>query len=193
MSYLFKNLQNQDPEVADAISLELSRQRHNIELIASENIVSSAVLEAMGSILTNKYAEGYPCKRYYGGCEYVDIVEKIAIDRAQRLFSAEHANVQPHSGSQANSAVYFSVLEHGDTVLGMSLSEGGHLTHGSPVNFSGKIYNFVPYGVDPVTQMIDYDKVLEIALQVKPKMIVCGASAYPRNIDFSKFREMVHI
>ncbi len=190
MSYLFKNLQNQDPEVADAISLELSRQRHNIELIASENIVSSAVLEAMGSILTNKYAEGYPCKRYYGGCEYVDIVEKIAIDRAQRLFSAEHANVQPHSGSQANSAVYFSVLEHGDTVLGMSLSEGGHLTHGSPVNFSGKIYNFVPYGVDPVTQMIDYDKVLEIALQVKPKMIVCGASAYPRNIDFSKFREI---
>ena len=172
------------------MSLELSRQFRNLELIASENIVSPAVLAAMGSILTNKYAEGYPGKRYYGGCEYVDIVENIAIERAKKLFGAEHANVQPHSGAQANSAVYFSVLSPGDTVMGMSLSEGGHLTHGSPVNISGKYYNFVPYGVDPNTHLINYDEVLKKALKYKPKLIVCGASAYPRTIDFKKFREI---
>lgn len=193
MNIAFDNinfLKEVDTELADAMSLELSRQFRNLELIASENIVSPAVLAAMGSILTNKYAEGYPGKRYYGGCEYVDIVENIAIERAKRLFGAEHANVQPHSGAQANSAVYFAVLSPGDTVMGMSLSEGGHLTHGSPVNISGKYYNFVPYGVDPNTHLINYDEVLKKALKYKPKLIVCGASAYPRTIDFRKFREI---
>ena len=193
MNIAFDNinfLKEVDTELADAMSLELSRQFRNLELIASENIVSPAVLAAMGNILTNKYAEGYPGKRYYGGCEYVDIVENIAIERAKRLFGAEHANVQPHSGAQANSAVYFSVLSPGDTVMGMSLSEGGHLTHGSPVNISGKYYNFVPYGVDPNTHLINYDEVLKKALKYKPKLIVCGASAYPRTIDFKKFREI---
>lgn len=175
-----------DPEVGAAMQRELARQRRNIELIASENIVSPAVLAAMGSVLTNKYAEGYPGKRYYGGCEFVDQVENIAIERAKQLFGAAHANVQPHSGAQANLAVYFALLEPGDTVLGMSLADGGHLTHGSPVNMSGKYYKFVPYGVDPVTQVIDYDKVRAIALECKPKLVVAGASAYPRVIDFEK-------
>ena len=179
-----------DPDVAAAMNDELYRQQHNIELIASENIVSKAVMAAMGSVLTNKYAEGYPGKRYYGGCQCVDVVEQIAIDRACKLFGSEYANVQPHSGAQANTAVYFAMLEPGDTVMGMSLSEGGHLTHGSPVNISGKYFNFVPYGVDPETHRINYDKVLEIAKEVKPKMIVCGASAYPRIIDFKRFREI---
>ena len=179
-----------DKEVADAMATELKRQRQNIELIASENIVSPAVMAAMGSVLTNKYAEGYPGKRYYGGCYAVDVVEDIARKRACELFGAEHANVQPHSGAQANMTVYFAMLELGDTVMGMNLSEGGHLTHGSPVNMSGKYFNFVSYGVDPVTHRIDYDKVLELAKECKPKMIVCGASAYPRAIDFKKFREI---
>lgn len=179
-----------NPDVAAAMNDELKRQRRNLELIASENIVSPAVMAAMGSVLTNKYAEGYPGKRYYGGCQCVDVVEQIAIDRACKLFGSEYANVQPHSGAQANTAVYFAMLEPGDTVMGMSLSEGGHLTHGSPVNISGKYFNFVPYGVDPETHRINYDKVLEIAKEVKPKMIVCGASAYPRIIDFKRFREI---
>ncbi|WP_306576362.1 serine hydroxymethyltransferase [Anaerotruncus massiliensis (ex Togo et al. 2019)] len=175
-----------DPEVGAAMGRELARQRRNIELIASENIVSPAVLAAMGSVLTNKYAEGYPAKRYYGGCQNVDEVENIAIERAKKLFGAEHANVQPHAGAQANLAVYFALLEPGDTVLGMSLADGGHLTHGSPVNLSGKYYKFVSYGVDPVTEVIDYDKVREIALECKPKLLVAGASAYPRVIDFER-------
>ena len=179
-----------DKDVADAMNDELARQQRNIELIASENIVSPAVMAAMGSVLTNKYAEGYPGKRYYGGCQYVDVVESIAIKRACELFGAEFANVQPHSGAQANTAVYFAMLQPGDTVMGMTLSEGGHLTHGSPVNISGKYFNFVSYGVDPVTHRIDYDKVYELAMQHKPKMIVCGASAYPRIIDFRRFREI---
>jgi len=179
-----------DSEVANAMDLEYQRQCRNIELIASENIASPAVMAAMGTVLTNKYAEGYPGKRYYGGCQCVDIVEDIARKRACELFGADHANVQPHSGAQANLAVYFAMLEAGDTVMGMSLAEGGHLTHGSPVNMSGKIYNFVPYGVDPETHVIDYDKVLEIAKECKPKLIVAGASAYPRVIDFKKFREI---
>ena len=179
-----------DSDVANAMNDELKRQRRNIELIASENIVSPAVMAAMGSVLTNKYAEGYPGKRYYGGCQCVDVVEEIARKRACELFGAEHANVQPHSGAQANMAVYFAILEPGDTVMGMNLSEGGHLTHGSPVNLSGKYYNFVAYGVDPETHRIDYDKVMEQALECKPKLIVCGASAYPRIIDFKKFREI---
>ncbi|HBL4785407.1 TPA: serine hydroxymethyltransferase [Listeria monocytogenes] len=183
-------LQKQDKEVFDAIKLELGRQRANIELIASENFVSEQVMEAMGSVLTNKYAEGYPGKRYYGGCEFVDIVEDLARDRAKKLFGAEYANVQPHSGAQANMAVYHTVLEPGDTVLGMNLSHGGHLTHGSPVNFSGILYNFVEYGVREDTKEIDYDIVREAALKHKPKMIVAGASAYPRKIDFAKFREI---
>ena len=185
-------LKSHDPEVALAIEKELIRQQNNLELIASENIVSESILAATGSILTNKYAEGYPGKRYYGGCECVDVIEQIAIQRAKKLFGAEHANVQPHSGSQANTAVYFSVLESGDTVMGMSLSDGGHLTHGSPVNFSGRNYNFVPYGVDVDTQTLNYDKIMQQALEVKPKMIVCGASAYPRKIDFKKFREIAN-
>ncbi len=179
-----------DKEVGDAMTLEYERQCRNIELIASENIASPAVMAAMGTVLTNKYAEGYPSKRYYGGCQCVDIAENIARERACKLFGAEHANVQPHSGAQANLAVYFAMLEVGDTIMGMSLAEGGHLTHGSPVNMSGKNYNFVAYGVDPVTHVIDYDKVLELAKECKPRMIVAGASAYPRVIDFAKFREI---
>ena len=179
-----------DPDVASAMEKELERQRRNIELIASENIVSPAVMAAMGSILTNKYAEGYPGRRYYGGCEYVDVVEEIARKRACELFGAEHANVQPHSGAQANIAVYFALLKPGDTILGMNLNEGGHLTHGSPVNLSGKYFNIVPYGVDPETGRIDYEKLMELALEHKPKLIVAGASAYPRAIDFAKFREV---
>ena len=178
-----------DPEIADAMNLELARQHQNIELIASENIVSPAVMAAMGSVLTNKYAEGYPGKRYYGGCVDVDIVENIARDRACRLFGAEHANVQPHSGAQANLAVYFALLKPGDTVMGMNLAHGGHLTHGSPVNMSGTYYNFVPYGVND-EGFIDYDQLMAKALEVKPKLIVAGASAYPRAIDFAKFREV---
>ena len=177
-----------DPEVAQAMELELTRQREHIELIASENFVSPAVLAAMGSHLTNKYAEGYPGKRYYGGCECVDIVEKLAIKRAKELFGAEHANVQPHSGAQANLAVYFALLNPGDTILGMNLSHGGHLTHGSPVNMSGKYFNIVPYGVSEKDERIDYDGVRRLALEVKPKLIVAGASAYPRTIDFAAFR-----
>ncbi|MBA2874472.1 serine hydroxymethyltransferase [Thermaerobacillus caldiproteolyticus] len=183
-------LPQQDPQVFQAIQDELKRQQSKIELIASENFVSRAVMEAQGSVLTNKYAEGYPGRRYYGGCEYVDVVEDLARERAKQLFGAEHANVQPHSGAQANMAVYFTVLEHGDTVLGMNLSHGGHLTHGSPVNFSGIQYNFVEYGVDPETHLINYDDVLEKARAHKPKLIVAGASAYPRVIDFQRFREI---
>jgi glycine hydroxymethyltransferase len=183
-------LPQQDPQVFEAIENERKRQHSKIELIASENFVSRAVMEAQGSVLTNKYAEGYPGRRYYGGCEYVDVVEDLARERAKKLFGAEHANVQPHSGAQANMAVYFTVLEHGDTVLGMNLSHGGHLTHGSPVNFSGIQYNFVEYGVDPETHVIDYDDVLEKARVHKPKLIVAGASAYPRIIDFKRFREI---
>lgn len=179
-----------DPAVGEAMSQELSRQRRNLELIASENIVSPAVMAAMGSVLTNKYAEGYPGKRYYGGCQCVDVAENIARDRACALFGAEHANVQPHSGAQANLAVYFALLHPGDTVLGMNLAEGGHLTHGSSVNMSGSLYNFVPYGVDPQTGCIDYEKLMAQAMEVKPKLIVAGASAYPRAIDFAKFREI---
>ncbi|EID42686.1 serine hydroxymethyltransferase [Parageobacillus thermoglucosidasius] len=184
------HLPQQDPQVFEAIQNELKRQQSKIELIASENFVSRAVMEAQGSVLTNKYAEGYPGRRYYGGCEYVDVVEDLARERAKKLFGAEHANVQPHSGAQANMAVYFTVLSHGDTVLGMNLSHGGHLTHGSPVNFSGVQYNFVEYGVDPETHTIDYDEVLEKARVHKPKLIVAGASAYPRIIDFQRFREI---
>lgn len=184
------HIANQDKEVYEAIRQELNRQRNKIELIASENFVSEAVMEAQGSVLTNKYAEGYPGHRYYGGCEYVDIVENLARERAKQLFGAEHVNVQPHSGAQANMAVYFTILEHGDTVLGMNLSHGGHLTHGSPVNFSGMQYHFVEYGVDKETQHIDYEDVLEKACVHKPKLIVAGASAYPRTIDFKKFREI---
>ncbi|WP_040979152.1 serine hydroxymethyltransferase [Oceanobacillus jeddahense] len=179
-----------DNEVFQAMLQEKERQHNKIELIASENFVSKAVMDAMGSILTNKYAEGYPDKRYYGGCEYVDIVENLARERAKEIFGADHANVQPHSGSQANMAIYFTFLEPGDTVLGMNLNHGGHLTHGSPVNFSGGLYNFVDYGVDKETEQLDYDAVLEKAKEVKPKLIVAGASAYSRGIDFKKFREI---
>ncbi|HHW37750.1 MAG TPA: serine hydroxymethyltransferase [Bacillales bacterium] len=185
-----EHLKAQDQELYQAIQDELGRQRNKIELIASENFVSEAVMEAQGSVLTNKYAEGYPGKRYYGGCEYVDVAENIARDRAKQIFGAEHVNVQPHSGAQANMAVYFTILEQGDTVLGMNLSHGGHLTHGSPVNFSGVQYNFVEYGVDKETQRIDYQDVLAKAKEHKPKLIVAGASAYPREIDFKKFREI---
>jgi len=180
----------QDAEVADAISLELNRLRTHIELIASENVVSKAVLAAAGSVLTNKYAEGYPGHRYYGGCECVDIAESIAIERAKKLFGCQFANVQPHSGAQANSAVYLALCNVGDTVLGMDLGHGGHLTHGSKANFSGKNYNIVSYGVDPATGVIDYDKVRALALEHKPRMIIAGASAYPRTIDFKRFREI---
>ncbi|MFF2753415.1 serine hydroxymethyltransferase [Psychrobacillus sp. NPDC058041] len=181
---------SQDPAVYEAMLAEKKRQQANIELIASENFVSEAVMEAQGSVLTNKYAEGYPGKRYYGGCEYVDIVENIARDRLKEIFGAEHANVQPHSGSQANMAVYMTALQPGDTILGMNLSHGGHLTHGSPVNFSGIQYNFIEYGVNKETETIDYENVRAIALEHKPKMIVAGASAYSRTIDFAKFREI---
>ncbi|RII27253.1 MAG: serine hydroxymethyltransferase [Geobacter sp.] len=183
-------LESFDPEVARAIRLETERQEYNLELIASENFVSEAVMEAQGSVLTNKYAEGYPGKRYYGGCNNVDIVENLAIDRAKELFGADHVNVQPHSGSQANMAVYFTVLKPGDTILGMNLSHGGHLTHGSPVNFSGRFFNVIPYGVSPETQTIDYDEVERLAVEHKPKMIVVGASAYPRILDFAAFRRI---
>lgn len=186
----FTNLRKYDPEVMKIVELETNRQRNKIELIASENFVSPQVMEAMGSQLTNKYAEGYPAKRYYGGCEYVDMVEDLARERLKKLFGANHANVQPHSGSNANLGVYFAVLEPGDKVLGMNLSQGGHLTHGSPVNISGTYFNFVAYGVDKETETIDYDEVMEIAKREKPKLIVAGASAYPRIIDFAKFREI---
>lgn len=190
MDYIKKWILPQDPEVAEAIAQEEGRQRNKIELIASENFVSRAVMAAQGSVLTNKYAEGYPGKRYYGGCEYVDIVEDLARERIKKLFGADHANVQPHSGAQANTAVYFAVLKPGDTVLGMNLSHGGHLTHGSPVNLSGKYFNFVAYGVEPETEVIDYEKVRTLALEHHPKLIVAGASAYPRIIDFPKLREI---
>ena len=183
-------IRHTDPQVAEAIELELNRQRTHIELIASENFVSPAVMAAMGTCLTNKYAEGYPGKRYYGGCEYVDIVEEIARKRACELFGADHANVQPHSGAQANTAVYFAMLKPGDTVMGMSLSNGGHLTHGSPVNLSGSYFNFVPYGVSPETEVIDYDEVRRLAKECRPKLIVAGASAYPRIIDFKTLRDI---
>ena len=179
-----------DSEIFDAIEMEKQRQQSNLEMIASENHTSVAVMEAMGSVMTNKYAEGYPAHRYYGGCQYVDIAESLAIERAKKLFGAEHANVQPHSGAQANMAVYFALLEPGDTVMGMDLSNGGHLTHGSPVNASGKLYHFVSYGVNSETQLIDYDEVRALALKHKPKMIVAGASAYPRIIDFKRFSEI---
>lgn len=181
----FKDL---DVELFDAIKLEEERQARNIELIASENIVSKNVLAAQGSVLTNKYAEGYPGRRYYGGCQYIDIVENLAINRAKKLFGAKYVNVQPHSGSQANAAAYLSLVEAGDTIMGMNLAAGGHLTHGSPVNFSGKTYNFVSYGVDPKTEMLDYDAILTLAEKHQPKLIVAGASAYSRTIDFAKFR-----
>ena len=186
----FKNLAKTDSKIMEIVQMEIDRQNKHIELIASENFVSEAVMEAMGSQLTNKYAEGYPGRRYYGGCEVVDMAEELAIERLKELFGADHANVQPHSGSNANLGVYFAFLKPGDKVLGMNLSQGGHLTHGSPVNISGSYYNFVAYGVDPVTETIDYDSVREIAIREKPKMIVAGASAYPREIDFSKFKEI---
>ena len=186
----FDKLIDFDPEVASACNEELTRQRHNIELIASENIVSEAVLMAAGTVLTNKYAEGYPGKRYYGGCEKVDIVENIARDRACKLFGADHANVQPHSGASANLAVFFGLLEKGDTVMGLNLAHGGHLSHGSPVNISGKYFNIVPYGVADDTEVLDYDDMLRIAKECKPKMIIAGASAYSRTIDFAKIREI---
>ncbi len=185
----FDEVKNFDPEIAEAMEKELTRQRQNLELIASENLVSKAVMAAMGSPLTNKYAEGYPGKRYYGGCEYVDIVEELAIERAKKLFGCDYANVQPHSGAQANMAVFFAVLNVGDTYMGMSLDHGGHLTHGSPVNMSGKNYHCVPYGVNE-QGVIDYDEVERIALECKPKLIVCGASAYAREIDFKRFKEI---
>ncbi|MCB5725025.1 MAG: serine hydroxymethyltransferase [Mitsuokella jalaludinii] len=185
-------LKQSDPEIAKEIDLELNRQRTKLELIASENIVSKAVMEAQGSVLTNKYAEGYPGKRYYGGCEYVDVVEQLAIDRAKKLFGAAYANVQPHSGAQANMAVFFSLLTPGDTVMGMNLTDGGHLTHGSPVNMSGKYFKIVPYGVDKETERIDYDALEKQAEECKPKLIVAGASAYARIIDFPRLAEIAH-
>lgn len=188
MSFLAK----QDPNVKAVIDQELMRQRNKLEMIASENIVSQAVMEAQGSVLTNKYAEGYPGKRYYGGCEHVDVVETLAIERAKRLFGAEHANVQPHSGSQANFAVYFAMLKPGDTIVGMNLSHGGHLTHGSPVNVSGTYFNVVPYGVNAETQQIDYDEFRKIVLEAKPKLIIAGGSAYSRQIDFKKMADVAH-
>ena len=187
---LLTNLKTVDPEIQKAIDQELSRQREKLEMIASENIVSTAVMQAQGSILTNKYAEGYPGKRYYGGCEYVDIVEQLAIDRAKKLFGAEYANVQPHSGAQANTAVYFALLEPGDTILGMNLTDGGHLTHGSPVNISGKYFKIIPYGVDKETERIDYDELEKLAKEHQPKLIVGGASAYSRVIDFERMAQI---
>jgi glycine hydroxymethyltransferase len=191
--YSFDFIKQTDPDIAEAISNEIERQRSKVELIASENFVSKAVMAAMGSQLTNKYAEGYPGKRYYGGCEYVDVAESLAIERAKKLFSAEHANVQPHSGAQANTAVYFAFLDPGDTILGMNLAHGGHLTHGSPVNISGKYFNIVPYGVSKTDERIDMDELLHLAVEKKPKMIVAGASAYSRIIDFKAFREIADI
>lgn len=184
------NLKKVDPEIFEAIKNEEKRQKYTIELIASENFVSPEVLEVQGSVLTNKYAEGYPGKKYYGGCKYIDVVENLAIERAKKIFKAEHANVQPHSGSQANMAVYFSVLEVGDSILAMNLSHGGHLTHGSPVNFSGRFFNIIPYGVREDTGRIDYDNLRDLAIKNKPKLIIAGASAYPREIDFSAFRSI---
>ena len=189
---LMDTLKQSDPEIAKELDLELNRQRTKLELIASENIVSKAVMEAQGSVLTNKYAEGYPGKRYYGGCEYVDVVEQLAIDRAKKLFGAEYANVQPHSGAQANMAVFFALMTPGDTVMGMNLTDGGHLTHGSPVNMSGKYFKIVPYGVDKETERIDYDALEKQAEECKPKMIVAGASAYARIIDFPRLAEIAH-
>jgi glycine hydroxymethyltransferase len=190
VDYIDKYVQPVDPEIAEAIRQEELRQNNKLELIASENFVSRAVMAAQGCVMTNKYAEGYPGKRYYGGCEYVDVAEELARQRAKELFGAEHANVQPHSGAQANMAVYFAALNPGDTVMGMNLSHGGHLTHGSPVNFSGKNYKFVEYGVDPQSETIDYDHLRDLAIKTRPRMIVAGASAYPRVIDFKKFREI---
>ena len=187
---LLKNLDVVDTEIQEAINKELSRQRDKLEMIASENIVSKAVMQAQGSVLTNKYAEGYPGKRYYGGCEYVDVVEQLAIDRAKKLFGAEYANVQPHSGAQANTAVYFALLEPGDTILGMNLTDGGHLTHGSPVNISGKYFKIIPYGVDKETERIDYDELERLAKEHQPKLIVGGASAYSRVIDFERMSQI---
>lgn len=187
---LLKNLDVVDTEIQEAINKELSRQRDKLEMIASENIVSKAVMQAQGSVLTNKYAEGYPGKRYYGGCEYVDIVEQLAIDRAKKLFGAEYANVQPHSGAQANTAVYFALLQPGDTILGMNLTDGGHLTHGSPVNISGKYFKIIPYGVDKETERIDYDELERLAKEHQPKLIVGGASAYSRVIDFERMAQI---
>lgn len=187
---LLETLANIDPEVQAAINDELSRQRNKLEMIASENIVSCAVMQAQGSVLTNKYAEGYPGKRYYGGCEYVDVVEQLAIDRAKKLFGAEYANVQPHSGAQANTAVFFALLNPGDTILGMNLTDGGHLTHGSPVNISGKYFKIVPYGVDKETERIDYDEMEKLAKEHKPKLIIGGASAYSRIIDFERMAQI---
>ena len=187
---LLKNLDVVDTEIQEAINKELSRQRDKLEMIASENIVSKAVMQAQGSVLTNKYAEGYPCKRYYGGCEYVDVVEQLAIDRAKKLFGAEYANVQPHSGAQANTAVYFALLQPGDTILGMNLTDGGHLTHGSPVNISGKYFKIIPYGVDKETERIDYDELERLAKEHQPKLIVGGASAYSRVIDFERMAQI---
>ena len=185
-------LEKQDPNIQAVINQELARQRDKLEMIASENFVSQAVMEAQGSVLTNKYAEGYPGKRYYGGCENVDVIETLAIERAKRLFGAEHANVQPHSGSQANFGVYFALLQPGDTIVGMNLSHGGHLTHGSPVNVSGTYFNVVPYGVDAETQQIDYDEFRKIVLEAKPKLIIAGGSAYSRQIDFKKMADVAH-
>ena len=185
-------LKSQDPELKNMIDLELNRQRNKLEMIASENFVSEAVMEAQGSVLTNKYAEGYSGKRYYGGCEYVDMVETLAIERAKKLFGAEHVNVQPHSGSQANFGVYFALLKPGDTIMGMNLSHGGHLTHGSPVNVSGTYFNVIPYGVDAETQEIDYDEMRKIAEENKPKLIIGGGSAYSRIIDFKKMADIAH-
>ncbi|MBQ6922039.1 MAG: serine hydroxymethyltransferase [Clostridia bacterium] len=190
MKNFFEELENYDAEVYAACDKELKREQHNIELIASENIVSKGVLLAAGTVLTNKYAEGFPAKRYYGGCEYVDIVENIARERAKKLFGAEHANVQPHSGANANLAAFFALVNPGETVMGLNLANGGHLSHGSPVNISGKYFNIVPYGIDPVTETINYDEVRKIALSCKPKMIIAGASAYSRAIDFKKMREI---
>ena len=187
---LLKNLDVVDTEIQEAINKELSRQRDKLEMIASENIVSKAVMQAQGSVLTNKYAEGYPGKRYYGGCEYVDVVEQLAIDRAKKLFGAEYANVQPHSGAQANTAVYFALLQPGDTILGMNLTDGGHLTHGSPVNISGKYFKIIPYGVDKETERIDYDELERLAKEHQPKLIVGGASAYSRIIDFERMAQI---
>lgn len=190
MDSLRHNLHQYDPEIFEAVKNETNRQAEKLELIASENFVSYSVIQALGTTLTNKYAEGYPGKRYYGGCEYVDVVEDLARDRAKKLFGAEYANVQPHSGSQANMAVYFTMVKPGDKVMGMDLSHGGHLTHGSPVNFSGQLYNFTQYGISPVTELLDYDLIERVALNEKPKMITVGASAYSRNIDYKKFREI---
>ncbi len=189
---LYRRLAASDPEVAEAIEAELQREQDGIELIASENVVSEPVLIAQGSILTNKYAEGYSGKRYYGGCQCVDVAEDLAIERAKKLFGAKFANVQPHSGSQANTAVYFALLTPGDTVMGMSLADGGHLTHGSPVNLSGKYYHFVPYGLDSETERLNYDKIEEQVKEVKPKLLVAGASAYPRIIDFERLSDIAH-